>query len=1280
MNINHGVSFNKQVSFGGYKKVLNDYGEDRFKFYLPYDSDKYIATVEIYNAEKDKNGAFKVDDTKPFTSVALDENGEAPLFDAESAFDDINQFAYRYKLTPKDGGKAVYAFDPGTVTNLKRYENGNYNTDDNSSDNKFNIVIKDRSGISKGGKMQLVMLDEYNPGYIRNENGDITFNEALKAKSLASVRTHINKLGGNIVGFIKKLDELADQGYKRIVGMPFTKDTVSSHLYWTQNAYQVAPQLGSLEDFKEMQTEMFKRDMNWVSDAALVNEGLQGVHFQNVLKWGKDSPFYNWFKINGLDNGVLSMGVLPKNSDMVRYKIVNSTFNITPDNKLVRNEAYDSSAPTYIQLYDDRLASEEQKIDNKLIETYDKNNTPHTFDITGHDDTVYPYYFEVHPDVLASNIKKFQKRAGKDADLQTPDAIKEIMQFENFKIDQKAEGGFVAWDGNVDIAKLRFTYGSRDDKALSSKGLSKAEKQEALNDIQDSVLAVQDYAIDSGKYWTKIADDAATSYTADLLKDTPENPKAYLNRIVKEAKKGNLPKSAIEAMTPEVISNVLSGDYKSKLLDNNLDTADEFITRTMMNVPLETLPVNHDLAGILTSSYIAKRAHTKEERGVDRFDIFSQGNPNLPQKYAKVYKEADSLYVNELKDFTKDILSKLDLDLFDDDMLTDLGTYVMNQIGPEITQFALLKALDPDINILMHKGKIDFSKIHPEKLSLASIGIKGTSPEEEAKLLVKHLKEGVALISADDKEKLVKTLNQKLQGANEASYRIAEALVDRTESGMGWRIDAAKDVGEIDGIREGQDAADEVWETVIDFWKSYNENVRNINPHVYTAAEITDMASLFGNGKGRFIGPEDAETKFLQETGITTVANYSYFFSAIPGIFALSAEHGRDENLGKISVLRDKLIKGWNANPGFMYQTPLDGVLHSYTFVDNHDKPRILHGLVLDMSLFFSTFDKEEHRLKAAEILQKNPSEINYDKVSGPAIAMGARLKDGFAEVIKDKNSLKIINEAIATIAGGEFDGRKFDADAFGARPFNLTIAEVIEEAQRNGLSVTEGEKDKLTANVQEKIEVPGHDKYYSILKLLTLLPGDVTDFGGDKISTSGFETKTKNYHQQNRNNIHWEWLNDPNRKYVKTMYDNANTILGLRDKDELSALNDGVPVSLPYDDKKSVFYPLLRYNDKGSTVIGLFNAAGFSTDNTKKMDRKNVSVDKIELSQSDNVREGLPGGLKAGTKFKNANPGDSSTYVVAIEDGKYVLKNAQAGKQITMKPEDYNAMLLYKV
>ena len=52
-------------------------------------------------------------------------------------------------------------------------------------------------------------------------------------------------------------------------------------------------------------------------------------------------------------------------------------------------------------------------------------------------------------------------------------------------------------------------------------------------------------------------------------------------------------------------------------------------------------------------------------------------------------------------------------------------------------------------------------------------------------------------------------------------------------------------------------------------------------------------------------------------------------------------------------------------------------------------------------------------------------------------------------------------------------------------------------------------------------------EKYKSIYKMLTLLPGDPTDFAGDKEGMTGFESKSKNVSQQNRNAIRWEWVQD---------------------------------------------------------------------------------------------------------------------------------------------------------
>ena len=69
--------------------------------------------------------------------------------------------------------------------------------------------------------------------------------------------------------------------------------------------------------------------MNMVSDGAYVNEGLEGTHFQHILKWGDKSPYFNWFRITGLQDSPLSLGVFGKNTEHVTHRLVNSPYKFT---------------------------------------------------------------------------------------------------------------------------------------------------------------------------------------------------------------------------------------------------------------------------------------------------------------------------------------------------------------------------------------------------------------------------------------------------------------------------------------------------------------------------------------------------------------------------------------------------------------------------------------------------------------------------------------------------------------------------------------------------------------------------------------------------------------------------------------------------------------------------------------------------------------------------------------------------------------------------------------
>ena len=69
-----------------------------------------------------------------------------------------------------------------------------------------------------------------------------------------------------------------------------------------RNQYQCS----DLETFKDFNFELFKQGKGYVADGAFTSQGIQSPLVQHVLKWGEDSPFYHWLKIDGR----ISLGIL----------------------------------------------------------------------------------------------------------------------------------------------------------------------------------------------------------------------------------------------------------------------------------------------------------------------------------------------------------------------------------------------------------------------------------------------------------------------------------------------------------------------------------------------------------------------------------------------------------------------------------------------------------------------------------------------------------------------------------------------------------------------------------------------------------------------------------------------------------------------------------------------------------------------------------------------------------------------------------------------------------
>lgn len=1338
---------NKAVSFSGHSKELDKTGYEVQKFYYLYDPEKYTCDVELYNLIKDDKGNLNVSSpNSPQAVVPMDGMSvSADMYDYPEIDSGLG-FAYRFKLTDKATKETSYAFDNGTVIGILDAKKGN----------EYNVILNNRAIINKNGPMELIMPDEFYPG-IENVDGKPQLNESLRAKALAAVRTHANKLGGNFYGIMARLPQLEKENIKRIVGTPFTKDRISSHKYWTENAYQVSPEFGTIEDFKKLQTELFKHDINWVADAALVNEGFGGIHLSDMIRKGSESFSKNMFRAEERPQ----FGVLPDVCDNTRMKIINAPFLIGEDGSYNKqNPDFNPAKPTYIQFYDEKLASEEQKKSDSpdRMTTYDNKNTDNVFDITKHDDAVYPFPFEVSPVELERNVKSVLESKGK-IDLSDVDTMKLLTDFTTFQIVNKsAAGGLEVWDGNVDIAKLNFYRCDKDDARFSK--LPEAERQEAIADFDRGALAVREYAVNSGKYWTRVTADTILDYSSKTFGGKCKTADDYLKAIQKAVKAGELPKSTLKVVDAEVIENVLNDDYNLRTLNDADMRADfnpegfgndykisDYILRKSMDCPFETLPFATNLLGVMSSPYIQKKANTEEELGVSRYDISKAGNPNLPEKYAYVYEQAENVYKEQVVPFISSVLSNVS-GISEDGMVSDYGKYVISDVADDLTKYLFTKALNPKADIrISNDGTFDFSHVDESEITIQSLGIpySGKSAEEEAQIVVDLLRKGINNISDADKSDLTAKITERFKNRTLNDFRVSEMIIDRTEAGLGWRIDASKDIAAIDSVRSDADSMTQAWKNVTDFWKLYNQSALEINKHAYTTAEITDLFGLLQNeAKTVFTSDADAERKFLEETGITSIANYNYFFSLLPDLYAnKSFETGSESwmsSQGKNFELRNKLDTGWSGtNPGFLFNSPEDGVTNSYTFIGNHDKPRVLHGLALDMGLYHFSFarsskevkelqqlvadlssksdltdDERNKKAKAEKVLNnykaasiclgKSIDQID-DKVSGPAVAMGSRLRSAFYDVLGDSDTLKDVNKAIADLASGTFKGKTFDAGAFGTRNLETAIRVVLDQVEFNGGKVPN--RQKLEAQTLEKILTPAFDRFYSMYKLLMVLPGSPTDFAGDKLGATGGETKAKNYHQQNRNVIPWEWLDDDNYKFAGEFYNNMTKIGQLREKSELSALNDGATVTLPIaipDKQKDgtvnvktseTMQAILRYNDKGSAIIALTDLSGANTPFTERMKRgENKTSTEANLfnrivlcPEQATEKQGLKHGMAPGTKFKNERSGDNSIYKIATmtKDGKeyYYLRREDAqGRElpIKIKPEDLNTLVLYKV
>ena len=1320
---------NNDVNFTGYKWVKDEHGFKNFETSYIFDENNQDCYLEIFSLGHDEFNNFYI------KSPLKSRQGEYRIKMSPGA-NKINlvkqfgilpnePFAYHYVVKNHFGGEEVVEVDAGDSIN----ENGA----------SYNIVTQNGSTMSKGGSMKLVNIDTQNVGVVYNEHGKWKINEELKKRGLDAVKTLTNVYGGTTAGLEKDIEKGKFDGFSRIISLPvFTRENFTSHKYWIENIFQPCNDIMNINNYSSLQQKMFAHDLNFVSDGAFVNEGLMGTHFTNLLKWGQDSPYFRWFRASNLKNSPLSLGVFPKRTENVSWKLVNSPILYAQDvsgkvGVIGENPNYDKNKPVYIQYFDKRLVTESEKNDPEfLIKSYSILNTKNVYDIHTHEDSVFPYYFEVDPKTIADNVERFNQHNAylpKNEKLRFDgyEAARIMSKNENFVVDGKFESGFETWDANPDIAKLNFVFSNNDLKELKNMPNQEALLEEAR--IKQANCQVQDYTIEGGKYWTRKTNDILRLNIAQKLNNVDvHNPNSEYRKIIDLSDGINFPKALKAQLNETEVKNVLKGFYKNSRKLSNEDKNGQILEQ-LMNMPLESIEFGTNLVGVLGSPLITKRANTEDEIGVSRYDIYKKGNPNLPKEYAKSYNEMDNIYKNEMFAFTlrvlDDVNDKLSPDnkIFDGNEVTEYGKYVLSIIVPQIAKFAIVKALAPDVSVKYNKdnGEISYDynallNTHIESLNLPKAG----SPQDEAMLILEKMKKGINTIPHESEALIKNSILGALKNTNAQSFKLADLIIDKTQAGLDWRIDATKDIADIDSLRTHKQPFEDIWNDVIGFWKKFAQGIYSENPNSYIVAEITDEEDLFDNAYGikspTFPNKSDILPKFFRETGITANAQYSKFYYDIVKLYSRSFEDAKildaDENTFKLA---DHLKSTLMSSDGSLLKAfSLPAINYAYTFIGNHDKPRALHCAALDMDMFYSdlTFvEDKKHRMDAYRLIKDKSLEYvseqevqhyNFDNISPKAVAMGMALRKGLIDVLaanKSKmsqeefdNNFKAISKAVADLSSGKFGNIRFDGDSFGVKPIDFNIKKVLEQAKNQyAFNISNKQLSKeYEDKVFESIMKPAMSKVLAMMQILVAMPGMPTLYDGDDLGATGYDTEKKNVYLQGRQRVHNEWAEKGNpryKKFIAEYKDQMDKIMSVRKNPNCTPLNNGAPFVLPMqygynpfgnDENKYNIPAVIQQSTDGRMTISLFNLHRNVNkerpvyDNEQALDTKCIKLSQIELNHENDVEmNGALGigikGLKHNTEFYNANNPEDKYYVNLDEKGNYFIRHATDNGIITL-------------
>lgn len=110
--------------------------------------------------------------------------------------------------------------------------------------------------------------------------------------------SHFNFMGGDLAGITERADYIRSLGVNTLYLNPIFK-AASNHRYDASDYETIDPALGTLDEFHELRDAFKKRGMRMILDCVFNHTGDSHYAFQDVMKKGKSSKFWDWYFIEG---------------------------------------------------------------------------------------------------------------------------------------------------------------------------------------------------------------------------------------------------------------------------------------------------------------------------------------------------------------------------------------------------------------------------------------------------------------------------------------------------------------------------------------------------------------------------------------------------------------------------------------------------------------------------------------------------------------------------------------------------------------------------------------------------------------------------------------------------------------------------------------------------------------------------------------------------------------------------------------------------------------------